>query len=241
MAWRLGAAVGFLSDFANGAFKSLGIDESVGEFFGRRVVPFAQDFVSGWMDASAGISTEPTDEDWRALDELDVVEVEGESPGLAFGLPFAVSSSVYRVLDPGGGAKLERGDELIAHFVQYRGDGDLVASSWEDGAPERFVLGDPNSGLLNELAGAAVGARVVMAVPVREGARVLTIVTLVDVVGTGQPNSSARAILSGHEESSVGAPSLVDQIKELSRLREAGVLDDEEFSAAKKRLLESSG
>src|SRR4051812_16156715 len=83
----------------------------------------------------------------------------------------------------GTGEALLNGMNVSLNYVQYRGNGARVESSWELGKPEGLQLGDDAAGVWNELAGAAVGARLLVVAPVREGNATVTLLTLAEVVG----------------------------------------------------------
>ncbi|RAY13985.1 hypothetical protein DPM19_16995 [Actinomadura craniellae] len=94
----------------------------------------------------------------------DVVFPKGEKPG---------DDLAVRTLSGGKGARVGKGDLVIAHYAGYRWDdggaSKLIASSYAGGKPGGFPSGKLVPGLEKALAGKKVGSRVVAVIPPRDG------------------------------------------------------------------------
>ncbi|PZR52033.1 peptidylprolyl isomerase [Xylanimonas oleitrophica] len=145
--------------------------------------------------AETGIP-EPSTEDVAALDAVTVTGDPGAEPTLEFSTPFTVSAPTSRVIDEGTGPEIAAGNQVTINFVQFMGDGTKAGSTWEQGQPESFYLGDPSYEVLNEpLTGAQVGQRLLIANPVQgaEG-ETATVVSLLEVTGTAPARAEGEAV-----------------------------------------------
>ena len=110
----------------------------------------------------------PSAADIAALDAVAVEGPLGSAPTLTFDQPFEVSATVARVDTPGAGAPIEDGQLLQVHYLLVDGStGESQGSTWDVGAPQAFLLGDPNmpTAMNNILADQSVGVRFLLAVP----------------------------------------------------------------------------
>ena len=110
----------------------------------------------------------PSAADVAALEAVAVEGPLGAAPTLTFDQPFEVSATVARVDTPGTGAPIEDGQLLRVHYMLVDGaTGESQGSTWAVGAPQAFLLGDPNMpvAMNNVLAEQNVGVRFLLAVP----------------------------------------------------------------------------
>lgn len=110
----------------------------------------------------------PSAADVAALDAVAVEGPLGATPTLTFDQPFDVSATVARVDTPGSGEPLEDGQLLQIHYLWVDGaTGEPSGSTWDLGAPQTFLLGDPNlPSVMNDvLADQRIGVRFLLAVP----------------------------------------------------------------------------
>lgn len=115
----------------------------------------------------------PSAEDIAALDAVVVEGTLGEVPTVTFDAPLEVSANVARVDTPGTGETLTEGALFQVHYlVVDGGTGDPVGSTWENGSPQVFALGDPSlpAAMNNVLAQQKVGVRFLLATPGQAGA-----------------------------------------------------------------------
>ncbi|GAA1709171.1 FKBP-type peptidyl-prolyl cis-trans isomerase [Isoptericola hypogeus] len=133
--------------------------------------------------AAATDVPEPTKEDVAALESVQVSGKAGEEPTLKYDTPFEVSAPTSRVVDEGTGTELTEGMQVTMQHVAYDAEATKVGSTWEQGAPTSFVLGDASYGILTEpLTGQKVGARLLVANPVTgQDGTTSTSVNLVEV------------------------------------------------------------
>lgn len=127
---------------------------------------------------------EPTKEDVAALEGVKVEGKAGKEPTLSFKTPLEVSTATSRVVDEGDGAELTEGMQVTIDFVGYLGaDGKSQGSTWEQKAPQSFVLGDASYGVLTgPLQGQKVGSRVLVAFPSQDAqGQAVTAVNLIEV------------------------------------------------------------
>ncbi|CAM3755308.1 FKBP-type peptidyl-prolyl cis-trans isomerase [Isoptericola cucumis] len=126
---------------------------------------------------------QPTKEDVAALEAVKVEGKAGKEPKLSYDKPFEVSAPTSRVVDEGDGAELTEGVQVTMQHVAYDGGAKKVASTWDQGAPTSFMLGDAQFGILTEpLVGQKVGARVLVANPVQaQDGSTQTSVNLVEI------------------------------------------------------------
>lgn len=110
----------------------------------------------------------PSAADVAALEAVAVEGPLGAAPTLTFDQPFEVSATVARVDTPGAGAPIEDGQLLQVHYMLVDGStGESQGSTWDIGAPQAFLLGDPNmpAAMNSILAQQNVGVRFLLAVP----------------------------------------------------------------------------
>lgn len=112
---------------------------------------------------------DPADE--SALDEVEVeAGAEGAAPTLTFEQPFAVSTTVRRVLSPGSGEAADEGSTVVFDFVFVNGrDGSEVSSSY--GIEPATVTVDANllDGVRIGLTGAQAGEQALVAIAPADG------------------------------------------------------------------------
>lgn len=116
----------------------------------------------------ANSSAKPTAEDIAALEKVTVKGDTGAEPTVTFDQPFATSAPVARVDVEGKGDALVKGQTLDVNYMLVGGDdGTTIGSTWQQGATETIIQGDPAMiGALNDaLEGQAVGVRIVAAMP----------------------------------------------------------------------------
>ncbi len=124
-------------------------------------------------DPSAAAAPTPTAEDVAALEAVKVEGDTGAEPTVTFDQPFATSAPVARVDVEGTGDALVKGQTLDVNYMLIGGDdGTTIGSTWQQGATETIIMGDPAmvSALNEALDGQAVGVRVVAAMPGTAGA-----------------------------------------------------------------------
>ena len=102
------------------------------------------------------------------LDAVTVTGALGEEPTLDFELPFSVDAAAAKVDTEGTGDVLADGQTLEIDYLMVDGEeGTTLASTWEAGATESMIMGDPN--LIPELTAALadqrVGVRILAALP----------------------------------------------------------------------------
>lgn len=104
------------------------------------------------------------------IGEVQVTGAAGAQPNVQFGLPFREAEQTTRLISAGTGAPLADGQQLTVQMAGWRGDtGELVSSTWDDGATENFTFGGVQFEFLTQaLAGANVGAQLLWAVPTAE-------------------------------------------------------------------------
>lgn len=110
----------------------------------------------------------PSAADIAALDAVAVEGPLGAAPTLTFDQPFEVSASVARIDTPGTGAAIEDGQLLQVHYMLVDGStGTPAGSTWDMGAPQAFLLGDPSmpDAMTNVLADQKVGVRFLLGAP----------------------------------------------------------------------------
>lgn len=136
----------------------------------------------------------PTAEDVAALEAVEVAGEAGAEPELTFEAPLEVSTPTTRVVAEGDGADLVEGNQVTMEFVAYQGDGTRLGSSWENGAPETFLLGDAQYDLLTQpLVGQKVGARILLANPSQDAeGNPATVLNLVEITETKEIPSRAE-------------------------------------------------
>lgn len=136
----------------------------------------------------------PTAEDVAALEAVEVAGEAGAEPELTFEAPLEVSTPTTRVVAEGDGADLVEGNQVTMEFVAYQGDGTRLGSSWENGAPETFLLGDAQYDLLTQpLVGQKVGARILLANPSEDAeGNPATVLNLVEITETKEIPSRAE-------------------------------------------------
>ncbi|GEN80449.1 FKBP-type peptidyl-prolyl cis-trans isomerase [Actinotalea fermentans] len=123
---------------------------------------------------TATTTSEPTGEqppsaaDLAALAAVAVEGPLGSAPTVTFDAPFEVSAPVARVDTPGAGEPITDGQLLRVHYMLVDGStGEPAGSTWDVGAPQAFLLGDPNmpAAMNDVLAEQNVGVRFLLAVP----------------------------------------------------------------------------
>ncbi|AEG44974.1 FKBP-type peptidyl-prolyl cis-trans isomerase [Isoptericola variabilis] len=136
----------------------------------------------------------PTAEDVTALEAVEVSGDAGAEPELVFEAPLEVSVPTSRVVDEGDGAELVAGNQVTMEFVAYQGDGTRLGSSWENGTPETFLLGDAQYDLLTQpLEGQKVGTRILLANPSADAeGNPATVLNLVEITDTQEVPSRAE-------------------------------------------------
>ncbi len=147
--------------------------------------------------ASSAVASDaptPTAEDVAALEGVEVTGDAGAEPELTFEPPLEVSVPTTRVVAEGDGDDLVEGNQVTMEFVAYQGDGTRLGSSWENGTPETFLLGDVQYDLLTApLAGQKVGARILLATPSQDAeGKPATVVNLVEITDTKEIPSRAE-------------------------------------------------
>jgi peptidylprolyl isomerase len=136
---------------------------------------------SGGGDATA----HGTDADIAVLKGVTVTGDAGSAPTLTFDQPLTVTAVTTLVVDQGTGAPIEDGQSVTFNAASVMGtDGSTVYSTWDSGSTQDFVMGaDGYDTLSNPLAGANVGARVLVANP-----------TTGDVTGTGTADDTVTVV-----------------------------------------------
>ncbi|PRZ04835.1 peptidylprolyl isomerase [Isoptericola sp. CG 20/1183] len=143
--------------------------------------------------AEATDQAEPTEADIAAVEAIKVTGDPGSEPELAFeGLEVSVPTT--RVVDTGDGEELAEGMKVTMQYVAYDAAGERLGSTWENDAPESFVLGDPSYDLLTEpLLGQPVGTRLLIANPTVDAQNEpSTVVNLVEITDAVQIPSRAE-------------------------------------------------
>lgn len=110
----------------------------------------------------------PSAADIAALEAVAVEGPLGAAPTVTFEAPFEVSAPVARVDTPGAGDAIADGQLLRVHYLLVDGStGEPAGSTWDVGAPQAFLLGDPNmpAAMNDVLAEQNVGVRFLLAVP----------------------------------------------------------------------------
>jgi len=151
-------------------------------------------------------ATNPTSAPTDAASAADVASLAavvvagkfGAAPTITFKKPFTVATTVARVLSPGAGGVLKKGQALQINYLGVSGaDGSGVANSYAT-KPDTLVLGEADlmTALNDVLIGQKVGVRVLLAVAGATGEA--TTVLSIDV-------TSAKTILA-HAEGAAVAP-----------------------------------
>jgi len=165
----------------------------------------------------ASVSDTPTAEDIALAESIIVTGPEGNEPEIEFNAPINVSATTTRFISDGTGAPIHEGQMVTVNGVQWRADtGEKVASTWDTGYPESFVLGSPASGSFDALLqGGHIGARVLVLSPTPEGFTYITIlevdsVTELRATGEAQPDAANTTgigvTLAANGEPSVDIP-----------------------------------
>jgi peptidylprolyl isomerase len=111
---------------------------------------------------------EPTEEDIAALAAVTVEGPLGATPTVTFDMPFSVSAPVSRLDIEGTGAVIEDGQTMSVHYAVFDGDnGSALGSTWDTGATQDVVMGDPTLvGVMSDaFKDQRVGARILVAAP----------------------------------------------------------------------------
>lgn len=131
--------------------------------------------------AACGDDTDPADDgaeertadpaDESALEEVQVEPGgEGEAPTLTFEQPFAVTTTVRRVLEPGSGEAAAEGSTVVFDFVFVNGrDGSEVSSSYGLEPPTVTIDDNLLAGVRIGLTGAQPGEQALVAIAPADG------------------------------------------------------------------------
>ncbi len=137
--------------------------------------------------ATAAVTASPAD--IAALAAVKVDGPFGSAPTITFTQPFTVSATIARVVAPGTGEDLKKGQALQINYVAVNGkDGSAVGNNYTT-KPDVFVLGEADlmTAINDVLVGQKVGVRALVAVV--DTTNQTTTVLSMDVI-------SAKTILS---------------------------------------------
>ncbi|HXY92299.1 MAG TPA: FKBP-type peptidyl-prolyl cis-trans isomerase [Acidimicrobiia bacterium] len=121
--------------------------------------------------AALGASVLPASAATGPLGKVTVTGTDGEKPTVTFAKPFSTTSSAHRILVPGSGAKLGKGEKVALDYVLIDGRTGAELETSFGKSPAALTLDPKQSSavLVNSLLGAKVGSRVLVAIAPKEG------------------------------------------------------------------------
>ena len=142
---------------------------------------------------------EPTAEDVAALEAVIVSGPLGAAPAVDFTMPFTTSAPVARVDVEGTGDVLADGQTLEISYMMVSGeDGSSLRSTWDEGATESLLMGDPTliSAISEVLVDQRVGVRVLAGLPGTEASDIApaspATLLVIEVVGAREVPTRAE-------------------------------------------------
>ncbi|GAA2877297.1 FKBP-type peptidyl-prolyl cis-trans isomerase [Streptosporangium fragile] len=152
----------------------------------------------------------------QAGPDVEVLGSFGDRPTVRFPEGMPPADLRFAELMAGTGAEIGGNDLVVAHYTTHVWDGKdnrLLASSFNQGAPASFALGQSITGVGRALRGHKVGSRVVAVVPPEEGygpnppggmTAEDELFYVVDVLGSFPPGAAARG---------EGGPGVLDGVR----------------------------
>ncbi|MGH3504973.1 MAG: FKBP-type peptidyl-prolyl cis-trans isomerase, partial [Nocardioidaceae bacterium] len=107
-----------------------------------------------------------------SVDKVTVKGQEGKQPKVSFDKPLKASKTRSKVLKPGSGDKVTKGEHVVVNYVGVNGrTAKPFDSSWKNGQPVPFQMDETKTlkGFVKALVGKKVGSRVLMTIPPKDG------------------------------------------------------------------------